>query len=81
MRNTSPSKGEVGEKLVSNFFDRNFSKIFSFPNPKTKKNEEIADVLIWLNRTVFLIEVKTRSDDGTAPPCVRIVVASVETDN
>lgn len=67
MKNTSLSKGEVGENLVSNFFDRNFSKVFSFPNPKTKNNAEIADVLIWLNRTVFLIEVKTRNDDGKAP--------------
>ena len=60
-------EGNVGELLVSDFFDKNFSKIYSFPNPKTKNNSEVADVLIWLNRTVFLIEVKTRSMDGTAP--------------
>lgn len=61
------NEGDVGELLVSNFFDNNFSKAFSFPNPKTKDNDEIADVLIWLNRTVYLIEVKTRSSQGTAP--------------
>ena len=64
---SSLSKGEIGERLVSNFFDRNFSKIYSFPNAKTKANAEVADVLVWLNRTVFLIEVKTRSEEGTAP--------------
>jgi hypothetical protein len=58
----SLSKGEIGERLVSNFFDESFSNIFSFPNPKTKNNAEVADVLIWLNRTVFLVEVKTRND-------------------
>lgn len=63
----SLSKGEIGECLVSNFFDKNFSKIYSFPNPTTKANAEVADVLVWLNRTVFLIEVKTRSEKGTAP--------------
>lgn len=57
------TKGEITERVVSNFFDENFSKIFSFPNPKTKTKAEVADVLIWLNRTVFLIEVKTRDED------------------
>lgn len=57
------TKGEIAEQLVSNFFDENFSKIFSFPNPKTKAKAEVADVLIWLNRTVFLIEIKTRDED------------------
>lgn len=58
-------KGAIGEQLVSNFFDSNFSKFFSFPNPKTKNNEEVADVLVWKNYTVFLVEVKTRNE-GTA---------------
>jgi len=57
------TKGEIAERLVSNFFDENFSKIFSFPNPKTNAKAEVADVLIWLNRIVFLIEVKTRDED------------------
>lgn len=65
---TELSKGEIGEQIISNFVDNNFSKIFSFSSPKTKNNAEIADVLIWLNRTVFLIEVKTRNtDEGNAP--------------
>ena len=54
--------GMVGETLVANFFADHFSKIFSFPNPKTKSNAEVADVLVWMNRTVFLIEVKTRNE-------------------
>ena len=54
------NNGTVGEKLVAKFFDKHFSKVFSFPNPKTKSNAEVADVLVWMNRTVFLIEVKTR---------------------
>jgi len=58
-------RGTAGEKLIGNFFDKNFSRIFSFPNAKTKSNAQVADVLVWMNRTVFLVEVKTR-DDGTA---------------
>ena len=56
------NNGTVGEKLVAKFFDKHFSKVFPFPNPnpKTKSNAEVADVLVWMNRTVFLIEVKTR---------------------
>jgi len=61
------TKGQVGEQLIENFFDKNFSNIYSFASPKTKDNAEVADVLIWLNRKLFLIEVKTRSDEGTAP--------------
>lgn len=68
MKQNKLTKGEIGEQLVSSFFDHNFSKVFSFSSPKTKDNAEIADVLIWSNRTVFLIEVKTRdSEKGTAP--------------
>ena len=63
----SLTKGDIGELLISNFFDENFSKIYSFPSPKAQDKAEIADVLIWLNRTAFLIEVKTRdTDEGTA---------------
>ena len=54
------NNGTVGEKLVTKFFDKHFSKVFSFPNPKTKSNAEVADVIVWMNRTVLLIEVKTR---------------------
>ena len=36
------TKGEITERVVSNFFDENFSKIFSFPNPKTKTKAEVA---------------------------------------
>jgi hypothetical protein len=60
------TKGQVGERLIENFFDENFSNIYSFASPQTKNNAEVADVLIWLNRKLFLIEVKTRSDEGTA---------------
>lgn len=54
------NKGIIGEKIVKDFFDKNFSSIFSFPNPKTSTNAEIADVLIWMNKIALLIEVKTR---------------------
>lgn len=59
------NKGTLGEQLISQFFDSQYSKFFSFPNPKTNSNAQVADVLIWKNRVVFLIEVKTR-DEGTA---------------
>lgn len=65
---TKLTKGKIGELIISNFVDNQFSKILSFSSPKTKDNAEIADILIWLNRTVFLIEVKTRNtEEGTSP--------------
>jgi hypothetical protein len=51
--------GNIGEQIILEFFDENFSKILCFPNPKTKNNAQVADILLWLNRFVFLIEVKT----------------------
>lgn len=51
--------GDIGEEIVLNFFDNNFSEILSFRDPKTKDNAQIADIIIWLNRYAFLIEVKT----------------------
>jgi len=51
--------GDIGEEIVSNFFDTNFSEILSFRDPKTKDNAQVSDIIIWLNRYVFLIEVKT----------------------
>lgn len=57
------STGEQGERKVIDFLDNQFSKIFSFPNPKTKSGAEVADVLVWLNRFVFLVEVKSRDDE------------------
>ncbi|MCK4820747.1 hypothetical protein KA005_33590, partial [bacterium] len=30
--------GDIGEEIVSNFFDNNFSEILSFRDPKTKDN-------------------------------------------
>ncbi|MDP8227059.1 MAG: hypothetical protein P9L89_05415 [Candidatus Celaenobacter polaris] len=66
MPNETENVGISGEKLVENFFDSRFSKIFSFANPKTKDNAEITDVLIWMNRVALLIEVKTRDQsEGT----------------
>lgn len=68
MLNESKNIGSFGEKLVENFFDSKLSKIFSFPNPKTKDNAQITDVLIWMNRVILLIEVKTRDEsEGSAP--------------
>ncbi len=57
--------GEVSELLVQNFFDKYFSNVYSFRSPKTSSNAEVADVLVWLNRVAFLIEVKGR-DTGKA---------------
>jgi len=51
--------GDIGEEIVSNFFDANFSEILSFRDPKTKDNAQVSDIIIWLNRYVFLIEIKT----------------------
>jgi len=65
IQNSQENIGTVGEKLIAEFFDSKFSRFYSFPNPKTKSNEEVADVLIWLNRTIVLTEVKTRGN-GTA---------------
>ncbi len=59
------ARGWAGEQLIARFFDSKFSKFFSFPNPKSKSKAQVADVLVWMNRIVFLIEVKTR-DKGTA---------------
>lgn len=59
------TKGDIGEQLIAQFFDNKYSRFFSFPNPKTKTNAEIADVIIWKNRVVLLVEVKTR-DEGPA---------------
>ena len=52
--------GDIGEKLLSKFIDSNFSKTYSFADPKTKTNAQVTDVLVWLNRFALLLEVKTR---------------------
>ena len=66
MKSKKRNVGDLGEQIISNFFDVEFSEILTFPDPKTQKNNaQIADVLIWVNRVVFLIEVKTR-DIGPA---------------
>lgn len=57
--------GEVTEKLVHNFFNQHFSNVYSFRDPKTSSNAQVADVLVWLNRGAFLIEVKGRGE-GTS---------------
>ena len=62
MEEKEENKGTWGERLIENFFDSNYSSIFSFPNPKTKDNAQVTDVLIWLNRVILLIEVKTRDE-------------------
>lgn len=60
---TESYKGRFGEQLIENFFDCYFSRIFSFPNPKTKTNAQVGDVLVWTNRKVLLVEVKTRDEE------------------
>ncbi len=51
--------GNIGEQIISSFFDESFSNILCFPNPKAKNNAQVSDILLWLNRFIFLIEVKT----------------------
>lgn len=62
MEEKEANKGTWGERLIENFFDSNYSSIFSFPNPKTKDKAQVTDILIWLNRVILLIEVKTRDE-------------------
>ncbi|MGA9768195.1 MAG: hypothetical protein WBV94_04090 [Blastocatellia bacterium] len=54
------SGGKLGERKVQSFFDANIGNIITFPNAKTKRNAQIADLLVWLNWKVMLVEVKTR---------------------
>jgi len=54
--------GKIGEKIISGFVDNNFTNLLSFKNPQNRKNQEICDLLIWLNYTVILCEIKTRED-------------------
>lgn len=57
--------GELGERLVHQFFDSNLSKFYSFPHARNKQKAQVADLVVWLNRWLFLIEVKAR-DEGTS---------------
>ncbi len=59
--------GNIGEEIISNFFDTNFSEILSFHDPKTKDNAQVSDIIIWLNRYIFLIEVKTLVSSKYSP--------------
>ena len=62
------AEDNLGENLVREFFDGQISKFCSFPSPKSKDNAEIADVAVWHNGRLFLIEVKSRdSRTATAP--------------
>ena len=45
--------GNIGEQIISNFFDESFSDILCFPNPKTKNNAQVSDILLWLNQLYF----------------------------
>lgn len=57
--------GNVGEQILNNFVDKKFTKLISFPNPKTKSKAQLCDNLIWLNYDAILIEVKTRTKGET----------------
>lgn len=54
--------GSIGENLLNNLVDNNYTKIFTFPNPRTESGAQVADNIIWMNRLVILIEVKTRTE-------------------
>lgn len=58
--------GRSGEILIEKFIDSEFSKIFSFSDPKTNNNEQITDILVWLDRLALLIEVKTRGQSRSS---------------
>jgi len=65
-KNIGQLAGEIGEQIIHQFIDSKISKIFTFPDPKTADGAQVADLLIWMNRVVILIEIKTRAE-GTAP--------------
>lgn len=50
--------GNIGEEIIANFFDKSFSDILSFRDPKTKDNAQIADIIVWLNRYLFFVSEK-----------------------
>ena len=59
--------GAYGERLVSQYFDTQISKFFTF-KARSKDNVEIGDAVVWHNRNLFLIEVKSRDPrKATAP--------------
>jgi hypothetical protein len=56
----SADTGYCGETMVQLFFDRNLSPHYCFPHARTKSNAQVADLFVWMNRVVLLVEVKTR---------------------
>ena len=59
----SKKTGLKMEEVISNFFDSKFSFPLSFKNPKAKDSKaEVSDIILWLNRKLFLIEIKTKED-------------------
>ena len=60
MESDNFAEDNLGEKLVREFFDEQISKFCSFPNPQSKDNAEIADIAVWHDQRLFLIEVKSR---------------------
>ena len=49
--------------MVKDFFDAKDPDFYSFPKAKSKDNAEFADVVVWHNRWLFLIEVKSRDSE------------------
>jgi hypothetical protein len=62
---TGKDHGALAERLVHQFFDSHLSKFFSFPYAHNRQKAQVADVVVWHNRQVFLVEVKAR-DEGSA---------------
>ena len=59
--------GSYGERLVSQFFDSKISKFYTF-KARSKDNVEIGDAVVWHNRKLFLIEVKSRDPQKATAP-------------
>jgi hypothetical protein len=57
--------GIAGEELIRQFIDNKLTRIISFASPTTSEGAQVADILIWRNKLVILVEVKTRFE-GTA---------------
>ena len=59
--------GNYGERLVSQFFDSKISKFYTF-RARSKDNAQIGDAVVWYNRKLVLIEVKSRDPQKATAP-------------
>ena len=69
--------GNYWEKLVSHFFDSKISKFYTF-KARSKDKAEIADAVVWHNRELFLIEVKSRDPQKATAPIESWATGKIE---